>query len=196
MPTLVLSPDRFAAGGEAIARDQDGRIVFVRGALPGETVVAEITHEKRDWARGHVIDVTTASPDRIAPPCPARLAGCGGCGWLHITHEGQRAAKVGIVADALRRIGGVTEPVVELGGTVPAEGYRGLGDSNLAELGIPSEQDYVALYCERTGRDVIPPAQWRFALAFAMFRNAAIRQGVFKRALDGNASSDPTAPST
>ncbi len=76
---------------------------------------------------------------------------------------------------------------------VPAEGYRGLGDSNLAELGIPSEQDYVALYCERTGRDVIPPAQWRFALAFAMFRNAAIRQGVFKRALDGNASSEAAA---
>ena len=49
--TLELRPDRFAAGGEAIAKDPDGRVVFVRGALPGEVVVAEITHEKRDWAR-------------------------------------------------------------------------------------------------------------------------------------------------
>ena len=53
MTVVTLRPDRFAAGGEAIAREDDGRIVFVRGALPGETVEAELTTEKKDWARGH-----------------------------------------------------------------------------------------------------------------------------------------------
>ena len=64
----------------------------------------------------------------------------------------------------------------------------GLGDINRAELGIPSEEDYVAQYCERMGLDGIP--NWNFYLAFSFFRFAAILQGVKKRALDGNASSN------
>jgi aminoglycoside phosphotransferase (APT) family kinase protein len=56
----------------------------------------------------------------------------------------------------------------------------------LRELGIPSEDEYVARYCERTGRDSIP--NFSFFVAFALFRIAAICQGVYKRGLDGNAS--------
>jgi len=73
------------------------------------------------------------------------------------------------------------------------EGYRGLADSDLAPLGIPDEQAYLRRYGERTGAGPIAPALWRFALAFAMFRNAGIRQGVYKRALEGNASSEAAA---
>lgn len=149
MPTLVLSPDRFATGGEAIARDDDGRVVFVRGALPGETVVAELVHEKRDWARGHVVDVTTPSADRVVPPCPSRRAGCGGCGWLHLTHDAQRTAKVGIVGDSLRRLGGIDDPDVRLGGTVPAEGYR-------TTLRVSSGPDGAAGFRAEQSHDVVP----------------------------------------
>lgn len=62
-----------------------------------------------------------------------------------------------------------------------------LGDMDHAETGIPSEEDYVAAYCRRTGRGGIP--DWSFYLAFSLFRLAAISQGVYKRGLDGNASS-------
>ena len=124
MTALQLTPDRFAAGGEAIARDDDGRVVFVRGALPGETVLAEITHEKKDWARAQAIEIREASPDRIVPPCESRRAGCGGCGWQHLTHDAQRTAKVAIVVDALRRIGRVDDGVIELGPSVDPTGYR------------------------------------------------------------------------
>jgi len=55
-------------------------------------------------------------------------------------------------------------------------------------LGIPEEKAYVAAYCRRTGRNEIP--NWVFFLAFSMFRLAAIVQGVYKRGLDGIASSD------
>ena len=64
-------------------------------------------------------------------------------------------------------------------------GYKGL---NLAELGIPEETDYFAAYCRRTGRGNIP--NFQFFIAFSMFRLAAIVQGVYKRGLDGIASSD------
>ncbi|MBR9911248.1 MAG: phosphotransferase [Gammaproteobacteria bacterium] len=64
----------------------------------------------------------------------------------------------------------------------------GLGGIDRAALGIPSEEEYVAQYCRRMGLDEIP--NWNFYMVFSMFRFAAILQGVKKRALDGNASSD------
>jgi aminoglycoside phosphotransferase (APT) family kinase protein len=70
-------------------------------------------------------------------------------------------------------------------GELSGYGYLGL---NLPELGIPTEADYVAAYCRRTGRTV--PSDWTFFIAFSLFRLAAIVQGVYKRGLDGIASSD------
>ncbi|MCR9256669.1 MAG: phosphotransferase [Alphaproteobacteria bacterium] len=65
---------------------------------------------------------------------------------------------------------------------------RGLVGLDLTTLGIPGEDAYVARYCDATGRDGIP--DWPFYLAFALFRLAAICQGVKARALSGNASSE------
>jgi aminoglycoside phosphotransferase (APT) family kinase protein len=62
----------------------------------------------------------------------------------------------------------------------------GLGDVDRAELGIPSEEEYVAQYCELVGIEQIE--NWNFYLAFSFFRLGAIAQGVAKRAVDGNAS--------
>ena len=60
--------EKMAAGGEAIARLVDGRVVFVEGALPGETVRVAITTSKRDFAKGSVTEVVEASPHRTLPP--------------------------------------------------------------------------------------------------------------------------------
>ncbi|MBK7022118.1 MAG: phosphotransferase [Sulfuritalea sp.] len=67
--------------------------------------------------------------------------------------------------------------------------FRGLVGCDLAALGIPSEAEYVAAYCKRTGRAPIPPRDWEFYMAFNMFRLAGILQGIMARALQGNASS-------
>jgi len=64
---------------------------------------------------------------------------------------------------------------------------KGLSGKDRAALNIPSEEDFIARYCERTGTGRIE--HWPFYLAFSYFRLAAIVQGVMKRALDGNASS-------
>lgn len=68
------------------------------------------------------------------------------------------------------------------------DAIAGLGDANRSALEIPSEDEYVSLYCQRRGIDKI--AHWNFYLAFSFFRLAAILQGVLKRAIDGNASSE------
>ncbi len=74
---------------------------------------------------------------------------------------------------------------------IPKEMGRGIGGVDIASLGIPSERDYVARYCERTGRG--DPAalmtDWNFYLAYNLFRIAAILQGIAKRVEDGTASS-------
>ena len=70
-------------------------------------------------------------------------------------------------------------------------GFRGLGGLDRAALGLPSEDDYVAIYCRRRNIEAIE--HWPFYLAFSFFRLAAILQGVLKRALDGNASNPKRA---
>ncbi len=70
---------------------------------------------------------------------------------------------------------------------LPAGVLRGLAGVDRAALGIPTEEEYVAAYRRRTGAPEIE--NWNFYLAVSLFRLAAICQGVYKRALDGNASS-------
>ncbi|NNN01606.1 MAG: phosphotransferase family protein [Acidimicrobiaceae bacterium] len=65
-----------------------------------------------------------------------------------------------------------------------AAGFVG---ADLAALGIPEEDEYLEAYAERSGRD--PRPHWRFYMAFSLFRTAAIQQGVYARALRGNANS-------
>ncbi|WP_054312844.1 phosphotransferase family protein [Mesorhizobium sp. 1M-11] len=70
-------------------------------------------------------------------------------------------------------------------------GFKGLGGIDRAGVGLPSEDDYVAAYCRR--RSLTGIDNWTFLLAFSFFRLAAICQGVYKRALDGNASNPAKA---
>lgn len=72
---------------------------------------------------------------------------------------------------------------------LPDTGFpKGLDEQPRAPLGVPEEEEIVSLYCRLRG--IKPPDNWTFYVAFAFFRLAAICQGVLKRALDGNASSD------
>ena len=112
-----------AVGGEAVARDESGRVVFVAGALPGERVLVEVVAEKKTFARAVVTDVLDPAPARVEPPCPNVALGCGGCDWQHIDEDEQRALRVGIVTDVLARAG-FEDPQVRSGAPLAAEGLR------------------------------------------------------------------------
>lgn len=102
-----------ATGGEAVAHLDDGRVIFVQGALADEVVQVVITEEKKRFARGQVIDVVEASPMRIEPSCAHAGSGdCGGCDWIHIKPGAQRSYKNRIVVEQLQRLGGIESPVV------------------------------------------------------------------------------------
>jgi aminoglycoside phosphotransferase (APT) family kinase protein len=70
---------------------------------------------------------------------------------------------------------------------MPSGQFRGLGGLDLPALGIPTTEEYIARYCERTGRPGIP--HMPFYLAYNMFRMAGILQGIMKRVVDGTAAS-------
>jgi aminoglycoside phosphotransferase (APT) family kinase protein len=72
---------------------------------------------------------------------------------------------------------------------VAAGEIPGLKGVDLAALGIPTEAEYVAAYCERTGRAPIEPEVWEFCMAYNLFRIACIRQGIMRRVLEGTAAS-------
>lgn len=113
-----------AHGGHCVAR-HDGRVIFVRHALPGERVLVRITDtsHKRFW-RGDAVEVLEASPDRVEPACPVAVpGGCGGCDFQHVSAEGQRRLKAEVVREQLQRLAGIAwEPTVEA--VEPLEGWR------------------------------------------------------------------------
>ena len=124
MSSIVVRAEKMAAGGDAIARLADGRVAFVRGALPGELVAIQIVLSKKDFVRAEVLDVVEPSAVRTEPPCAGHAAGCGGCPWQHVDAVAQLDLKVAVVLEALKRTGKMTDPVVDTGSSVPAWAYR------------------------------------------------------------------------
>ena len=101
-----------AHGGWCVARPDDGPVVFVRHALPGETVMACVTDVTSRLVRAEAVDILTQSPDRVEPPCPhAAPGGCGGCDWQHATLSAQRSLKAAVVRQQLKRLAGLDREV-------------------------------------------------------------------------------------
>ncbi|APU13766.1 class I SAM-dependent RNA methyltransferase [Actinoalloteichus fjordicus] len=100
-------------GGFCVAR-HEGRVVFVRHALPGEKVVVSVTEDNGgSFCRADAVQIEQASADRVEPPCSvARPGGCGGCDWQHVAPSAQRELKAQVVVEQLRRIAGIELAVV------------------------------------------------------------------------------------
>ncbi|MFK0049000.1 class I SAM-dependent RNA methyltransferase [Streptomyces sp. NPDC090741] len=117
-----------AHGGHCIARTAEGRVLFVRHALPGEKVIAKVTEGESDsrFLRADAITVLDASKDRVEAPCPYAGPGkCGGCDWQHAKPGAQRRLKGEVVAEQLLRLAGLTPEEAGWDGTVmPAEGDK------------------------------------------------------------------------
>ncbi|SCF28790.1 class I SAM-dependent RNA methyltransferase [Micromonospora chokoriensis] len=106
---VELTVDAVAPGGHCVAR-VDGQVVFVRHALPGERVIAEVTEVHRGFVRADAVTVLDPSPDRVEPPCPyAKPGACGGCDLQHVAPDAQLAWKTAVVREQLVRLGGLTD---------------------------------------------------------------------------------------
>jgi len=123
-----------AHGGWCVARPDDGPVVFVRHALPGETVLARVTEVTSRLARAEAVEILKPSPDRVQAPCPyAHPGGCGGCDWQHAALPAQRLLKAAVIRQQLRRIAGIDREVTveplpgdedDAAGSTPGLGWR------------------------------------------------------------------------
>ena len=123
---LEVDVEAVAHGGHCVAR-HEGRVIFVRHALPGERVVVEVTEGGREsgFLRADAVEVLNASSDRVEPPCP--YAGtCGGCDFQHASLVAQRQLKGAVVAEQLQRLAGIERSVVvqEVPGAPDGLGWR------------------------------------------------------------------------
>jgi tRNA/tmRNA/rRNA uracil-C5-methylase (TrmA/RlmC/RlmD family) len=145
---LTLTVGVAANGGSCIAR-HDGRVVFVRYALPGEQVLARVTAERGSHWHAEVVEVIDPSPDRIDSLCPiAGVDGAGCCDLAFVTPEAALRIKGDVVANQLGRLGGfdwagAAEPVGSVGPTgwrtrvrldTSADGHAGFHRYHSSEL--------------------------------------------------------------
>jgi 23S rRNA (uracil1939-C5)-methyltransferase len=112
--------------GRGVARRPDGKTVFVAGALPGETVLAQQTARHRSFDEAKTLEVMAASPERVPARCP-HFGTCGGCALQHFDESKQIHAKQRVLLENLERIGHVTPGSVLPPLTDAAWGYRRKG---------------------------------------------------------------------
>jgi tRNA/tmRNA/rRNA uracil-C5-methylase (TrmA/RlmC/RlmD family) len=126
--TFEVEVGPVAHGGHCVAR-HEGRVVFIRHALPGERVRVTVTDggaASKFW-RADTTEVLTASPDRVVPPCPWAGPGrCGGCDWQHVEVAAQRELKATVVREQLAHLAGIDRDVVveEVPGADGGLGWR------------------------------------------------------------------------
>lgn len=121
--TYIIKVTGYGSGGEGVARLEDGRAVFIRGAARGDVLEIKLTKELQRSARAEITGILEPSPYRIEPDCPY-YPECGGCDFRHITYEEELDAKLQRVNDAILRVGGLP---IRAGGilrTGKTGGYR------------------------------------------------------------------------
>jgi len=140
---LVLDVGPAVHGGHCLAR-HEGRVVFVRHALPGEKVRVRLTEQRREgYWRGDAVEILDPSPDRVPSIWPeAGPGGVGGGELAHVSIEAQRRWKRDVLTDALVRIGKLDpqDPLLEALTVEPVPGdVDGLGTRTRIELTADAE---------------------------------------------------------
>lgn len=120
---VALAVESVAHGGDGVAREPDGRVVFVPRTAPGDRVRARLVEEHASYARALVEEVVVPSPRRREPPCP-HYDRCGGCQLQHLDPGAEIASKREAVRDALERIAGRRAGVEGPVAVGPRLGYR------------------------------------------------------------------------
>jgi len=147
----IQCTDLIAKTGQAVGR-ADGMVVYVLGPVPGERARVRIEAVKAKYALGELVELLDHSPERAEPFCPV-FGVCGGCQVQHLAYAGQLVWKRDLVANALRRLGGIPNARVGLpiGMDVP-RAYRNKMALVVRECGDSASFGF---YAART-HDVVP----------------------------------------
>lgn len=123
----VLEVASLDLDGRGVARRSDGKVVFIDGALPGESVAVRVTRRKNQWEQAEAVAVLRESPMRVRPACPhfgLHAGACGGCKMQHLDAAAQVAVKQRVLEDNLWHLAKVKPARVLRPLQGPAWGYR------------------------------------------------------------------------
>ena len=112
---------------QGVAHREDGKVVFIEGALPGERVQVQVSRKKNQWEQGQMTALSRESPQRVRPGCPnfgLHAGACGGCKMQHLHPAAQVAVKQRVLEDNLWHLAKVRPEVVLRPIEGPAWGYR------------------------------------------------------------------------
>jgi 23S rRNA (uracil1939-C5)-methyltransferase len=127
MTDNVLQIESMDLEAQGVAHREDGKVVFVEGALPFETVRANIHRKKNNWEQGSLLEVVHESSQRVRPGCPhfgLHAGACGGCKMQHLEANAQVAVKQRAMEDNLWHLGKVKPENILRPIYGPAWGYR------------------------------------------------------------------------
>lgn len=145
---VELWVERAAYGGKGVAR-LDGFVIFIKGGLPGDRVLAGITKKRRGYAEARMLKLISPSSDRIEPPC-SYSGYCGGCQWQHLKYKKQLEYKKDHVQESVSRIGALSD--MKVYETIPSDkvfGYRNKMEFSFSDRRWLLPEEY-----ERDGMDV------------------------------------------
>ena len=129
----------------------DGIVVFVEGALPGETVTIQIIKSDKKYCIGKILSFVSKSDNRVAPPCPL-FPRCGGCDLQHMSYAAQLEMKEKMVRDAFIHIAGIKEP--DISKIIPSQQntrYRNKGSFPVSlngKLGFYRKHSHSIIPCD------------------------------------------------
>jgi 23S rRNA (uracil1939-C5)-methyltransferase len=139
---IEIRIEKAAFGGDGIAT-VDGKICFVEGVLPGETVIARVVQNKKNFCRAKLVKILEPSPFRVPAPCPY-IDACGGCQYQHVSYPEELRIKEDQVREIITRIS---------------------GDGNVVKSIVPSSADYGArnsVTLHRTQKESAKPQRLGF----------------------------------
>mgnify|MGYP003289808607 CR=1 FL=1 len=191
METIELRITATTHDGRGVART-DGVVVFVAGALPGDTVRARITRRAPRFWEAQTEEILSPSPDRIDPPCPQTA--CGGCIWQGLSYEKQLEHKAARIRNAFARIGKIA---VDPAAVIPSpnlQHYRNKITLHFGRhqgqviLGVLPENSHQVLPCKgcvaydpRLEPFIALTEQWARRTAARLYRPAT-QEGLLSRA--------------
>ncbi len=122
-----LKVDSIDLDGQGVARNAEGKVVFIEGALPGEEVQVNVGRSKNAWEQGHMTALRRESAQRVRPGCPhfgLHAGACGGCKVQHLHSAAQVAVKQRVLEDNLMHLAKVKAEQLLRPIEGPTWGYR------------------------------------------------------------------------
>ena len=156
--------EKLGAFGEGVARDE-GKVVFIKGALPGEVVVAKPELVKKSFTKARLTKILEPSPDRIKPQC-RYIEECGGCSLQHLSYDAQLRLKEQTVKETLFKVGGVDATIDKVVPSHKIIRYRN-------KLSFPVRGKRVGMYAENSHNvvdidDCLLQKEWNKSLIKAL----------------------------